>query len=80
MNFTPGDTVCLRCDDRKMIVVAKLDTRLHWVRLAGAEGPLYAFRAEDLRLIAAAEPQPARPVVTSVPQVPRADAADCIAA
>lgn len=79
MKFNPGDIVALNGDDRRLVVVSKLDARLLWVRLLQSDATdMYAFCTEDLRLIARSQPLVAQTFVT-VPQIPRADA-DSIAA
>lgn len=72
--FNPGDVVRLRDDDRKMIVVGRLDPRLLWVRLVDPDrAQMYAFRSGDLMLVAALQPAAAMAdAQTSVPQVPSA--------
>jgi hypothetical protein len=82
MQFDPGDIVSLNADDRRMVVVSKLDARLLWVRLEKSDrDDMYAFLLEDLRLIERAVPlAPPLPLVFStVPQIPRAST-DSIAA
>lgn len=83
MNFAAGDIVSLAGDSRRLIVVSRLDNRLLWVQLcepqpAEASGDMYAFRAEDLRLISRAQPQR---IASIVPQIARAgEPAEVIAA
>jgi hypothetical protein len=82
MQFDPGDIVSLNADDRRMVVVSKLDARLLWVRLEKTDrDDMYAFLLEDLRLIERAVPlAPPSPLVFStVPQIPLAGT-DSIAA
>jgi hypothetical protein len=70
MRFDPGDIVSLNADDRRMVVVAKLDARLIWVRLERSErDDMYAFLRDDLRLIARAEPLAPPLVFSTVPQI-----------
>lgn len=79
MKFNPGDIVALSGDDRRLVVVSKLDARLMWVRLLQSDAAdMYAFCNEDLRLIARSQPLAAQTFAT-VPQISRADA-DSIAA
>ncbi|MDO9384080.1 MAG: hypothetical protein Q7T86_14595 [Hyphomicrobiaceae bacterium] len=79
MQFNPGDIVSLNADDRRMVVVSKLDARLIWVRLERSDrDDMYAFRLEDLRLLARAELAPPL-VFSTVPQIPLATT-DSIAA
>jgi hypothetical protein len=83
MNFEAGDIVSLNGDGRRLIIVSRLDSRLFWVRLVepqslATSGDMYAFRAQDLRLIARCEPQR---TMSLVPQIARApDEAAVIAA
>ena len=80
MQFDPGDIVSLNADDRRMVVVSKLDARLLWVRLEHSDrDDMYAFLLEDLRLIARAEPLAPPLVFSTVPQIARAST-DSIAA
>lgn len=79
MMLNPGDTVCLRGDARAMTVVSKLDTRLMWVRLQDVDdAQMYAFRIQDLRLIAPAASSVA--AYTTVPLIPLGRESDPIAA
>jgi hypothetical protein len=73
MKFEPGDIVSLNADDRRLVVVSRMDSRLLWVRLLHSDrADMYAFCADDLRLIARS--QPVEPTTfTTVPQIPRAD-------
>lgn len=71
MQFHPGDIVSLIGDDRRLVVISKLDGRLLWLRLLHSErADMYAFCVHDLRLIAHSQPLAAP---TTVPQIPRAD-------
>lgn len=71
MQFAPGDIVSLNGSDHQMVVISKLDARLLWVRLVHSDREdMYAFRPDDLRLIARAATVAAPPLVfTTVPQI-----------
>ena len=80
MQFDSGDIVSLNADDRRMVVVSKLDARLLWVRLEQSDRKdMYAFLPDDLRLISRAEPLAPPLVFSTVPQIARAST-DSIAA
>lgn len=73
MNFVAGDIVSLAGDTRQLVVVSRLDAQLFWVQLSDplateSSADMYAFRAQDLRLIRRVEPER---VSSLIPQIAR---------
>lgn len=74
MQFEAGDIVSLAADDRRLVVVSKLDARLLWVRLLNSDrAHQYAFRPEDLRLVAKSEPAAVPLLFSPVPPAALSD-------